>query len=262
MSSAQEATSNNYQPATAKPIINKQDSGVRAINATGSIFATYNNNYHIDSTWQWKKWQSEDDKYDLPYFVKPVQLDKKILSFVYALNDQGNVAGGSAHKTTKYLVPTIWKWQNGKWSEPIELPYDESSEEDFKGAILGLNGSGTQAVGNINVLPNRRVQDYESDYNTNASVWTEENGNWSLMRLSSETSSANAVNNKGDIVAGYDTVSAGGNNIATIWRFDGTTWSSMMIDDKRHYSEVFALNNTGDVAGGAFDLIGTSIVDD
>ncbi|WP_205420567.1 hypothetical protein, partial [Ursidibacter arcticus] len=234
------------------PIINEPGSGVRAINATGSIFATFNSAYTIDSSWEWKKW---NDKHNAYHFVTEnrdkTHGDDASASFILALNDQGNVAGGYSNKTFMIQVPTIWKWQSGKWSEPIELPYDESSEETSKGEMRGLNGSGTQAVGNINVLPNRRVQHYESDYNTNASVWTEENGNWSLMRLSSETSSANAVNNKGDIVAGYDTVSAGGNYIATIWRFDGTTWSSMMIDDKRHYSEVFALNNAGDVAGGS-----------
>ncbi|MGX2987732.1 hypothetical protein, partial [Ursidibacter sp. B-7004-1] len=250
LSSAQEATSNNYQPATAKPIINQPDSGVRAINATGSIFATYNANYPIDSTWQWKKWQSEDDKYDFPYFVKPVQLDKQILSFVYALNDQGNVAGGSAHKTTKHQVPTIWKWQNGKWSEPIELPTSVTNtieDQNFWGDVKGLNGLGNRAVGYEFIGSNR---------NTNlATVWTEEGDNWAGIRLSLEESSAEAINNKGDIVAGHN------QNRASIWRHNGTDWSDAQVIDNNH-SQIFALNNTGDVAGGAFDLIGTSTVED
>ncbi|MGX3096109.1 hypothetical protein, partial [Ursidibacter sp. B-7004-1] len=255
LSSAQEATSNNYQPATAKPIINEPDSGVRAINATGSIFATFNSAYTIDSTWEWKKW---NDKHNAYHFVTEMR-DKTHgatygydipASYIHALNDQGNVAGGFSHKSVSLEVPTIWKWQNGKWSEPIELPTSETNtidDQHMAGSARGLNGLGNRAVGYEFIASNRHIN--------LATVWTEEGDNWAGIRLSLEESTANAINNKGDIVAGHN------QNRASIWRHNGTDWSDAQVIDNNH-SRLFALNNAGDVAGGAFDLIGTSTEDD
>ncbi|MGX3067686.1 hypothetical protein, partial [Ursidibacter arcticus] len=146
-------------------------------------------------------------------------------------------------------VPTIWKWQNGKWSEPIELPTFVTNTTDghyMLGSVMGLNALGNRAVG-YEIPP--------GSFSTPlAKVWTEEGDNWDGIRLSLEESAAKAINNKGDIVAGYT------QSRASIWRHNGTDWSdTQVIDNNKSY--IFVLNNAGDVAGGSSDSMSTNTDD-
>ncbi|MDU8924125.1 hypothetical protein RYD26_04235 [Pasteurellaceae bacterium LIM206] len=246
----------------------------KIIGGSGSAWST---NYSFGAATLW------GEHLDQPILLPNLNsTNNQTRASVFALNQDGSVAGGRAYKTysnttkagTKYIkayFPTIWeKGADGQYKAIELLGYRTAKgnnvllDNDTAGQVNALNAAGTRAVGKL--IPE---DDYEKKWKW-ATLWEKQaDGTWSkpiYLGALEETkspysqpfSNARAISHNGKVIAGdsdtpYRTYQHKPLK-AVVWEEKNSKWEITRLPMKSEHTEKWssaaALNEDGSVAAG------------